>query len=213
VCKPIIEFPYSSISLFPRNNFADNTQALLFPKIMNTSTAATAAKNFVRAPAGPNKIKVSVRFRKIEAEGFKKIDTKAATCADIADFVKKELSPSWGEFLVVPKLWIFWRLRGGDPVTKHLDDIVQKKMVYTAYESWGVMPKDAVRYCPPDFALSSVFTSPDHKSPFTLLSPLACATMKERESRWPWCSKGKAEGQTELHGLSVQLFDHANPVE
>ena len=58
----------------------------------------------------------------------------------------------------------------------------------------------------------ATYTHPGKVSPFTKLSPLACAAMRRNESQVPWCS-ALPNGSIKVHGMSLGLNDDATRLE
>ena len=179
-------------------------------------TGVSAAKSLgggAQAAPTERNVKVTIRLRNLKEKGFSPHkEIPCSTVADVAKYAEKVLSSSWRDlrFKYDPKFWIVGRLRGGDPVKqKDLGVSVRKKMVYTVYEYWTKLPKEVVRDCVPDDTLFTVFTNPDHRSPFTMLSALCLGTMKKGEYEHPFCVAGSRPEATKLCGLSVRLVDNS----
>ena len=141
----------------------------------------------------------------------------AATCGDLVDFAGEKLGPTWGALGISedPTLVVLEAeqgTNGNNVVQKRHDEPVQTRKVYTILECWTKTPVPLFRRVSLDDTDVATYTHPGKVSPFTKLSPLACAAVRLNESQVPWYS-ALPNGSIKVHGMSLGLNNDATRLE
>jgi hypothetical protein len=195
-----------------------NKHKTLKTKMMNYKNAVVKGQTCPTAnqpvAAVRRKTSVVLCFRKTDNDqnGLRKQQYSAATCQDLVEFAKSKLQPTWSAFGISedPTLVVQEAELGTNTnvVEKQHGDPVQTGRVYTILECWTKTPVQLLRRVRLDDAGVTTYTHPDKVSPFTKLSPLACAAVRRNETQVPWCS-ALPDGSIKVHGISLGLNDDA----
>ena len=155
-------------------------------------------------------VRVDVYLRKTDNDGLQRHpQVLASCCSDLVDFAGSKLGPSWDSFSEHPELLVLEASQGTQHVLiKRHDDPVLRGRVYTVLESWTKTPATLFRRVRLDDAVVTTYTFPGKKSPFTNLSPLGCAALRESEHQVPWYS-ALPNGSIKIHGISLDMTDDA----
>lgn len=182
------------------------------------------------ATAGPTKKSVFVCFRATEFDengklnGIQKHSRTVATCRELINFVKHQLEEVYRPLgiSITPTLIIWESTKVGrkekpkPPVRKFPNDPVQEGKIYSIFECWmDEIPLALRRRIRFDDAESTSYTDPSKRSPFTMLSPLACAALRKTQNEHlvePWC-QALRDGSVKPCGISLSIINHATPSE